>query len=55
MIYPMAYEGLEISPNIIYTGSVATQQVLPAFEVELRYLEGPEILPDRFGLAPAAW
>lgn len=30
MIYPMAYEGLEISPNIIYTGSVATQQVLPA-------------------------
>jgi urea transport system substrate-binding protein len=30
MIYPMAYEGVEISPNIIYTGPTANQQVLPA-------------------------
>lgn len=30
LIYPMAYEGVEISPNIIYTGGTANQQVLPA-------------------------
>jgi len=30
MIYPMAYEGLEISPNLVYTGACANQQVLPA-------------------------
>jgi urea transport system substrate-binding protein len=30
LIYPMAYEGVEISPNIIYTGGSANQQVLPA-------------------------
>lgn len=30
MIYPMAYEGLEYSSNIIYTGAAPNQQVLPA-------------------------
>lgn len=30
LIYPMAYEGLEVSPNIIYTGAAPNQQVLPA-------------------------
>lgn len=30
LIYPMAYEGLERSPNIIYTGAAPNQQVLPA-------------------------
>lgn len=30
LVYPMAYEGLEISPNIIYTGAAPNQQVLPA-------------------------
>lgn len=30
MIYPMAFEGLEISPNIIYVGAAPNQQVLPA-------------------------
>jgi urea transport system substrate-binding protein len=30
LIYPMAYEGLEKSPNIIYTGAAPNQQVLPA-------------------------
>ncbi|BBL75534.1 ABC transporter substrate-binding protein [Methylomagnum ishizawai] len=30
MIYPMAYEGLEISPNIVYTGAAPNQQILPA-------------------------
>jgi len=30
LFYPMAYEGLEQSPNIIYTGGTANQQVVPA-------------------------
>lgn len=30
LIYPMAYEGVEQSPNIVYTGATANQQVLPA-------------------------
>src|SRR4051812_22704361 len=29
-IYPMAYEGLEQSPNIIYTGAAPNQQITPA-------------------------
>jgi urea transport system substrate-binding protein len=29
LIYPMAYEGLEESPNIVYTGASANQQVMP--------------------------
>jgi urea transport system substrate-binding protein len=29
LIYPMAYEGLEQSPNIIYTGAAPNQQVIP--------------------------
>lgn len=30
LIYPMAYEGIESSPNIIYTGAAPNQQILPA-------------------------
>lgn len=30
LIYPMAYEGLEISKNIIYTGAAPNQQIIPA-------------------------
>jgi urea transport system substrate-binding protein len=30
LIYPMAYEGLEVSPNIVYTGAAPNQQVIPA-------------------------
>lgn len=30
LIYPMAYEGLEISRNIIYTGAAPNQQIIPA-------------------------
>ena len=30
LIYPMAYEGLEQSPNIIYTGAAPNQQIIPA-------------------------
>jgi urea transport system substrate-binding protein len=30
LVYPMAYEGLEQSPNIVYTGAAPNQQVIPA-------------------------
>jgi urea transport system substrate-binding protein len=30
LIYPMAYEGLELSPYIIYTGAAPNQQIIPA-------------------------
>src|SRR4051794_32678421 len=30
LIYPMAYEGLEQSPSIVYTGAAPNQQVVPA-------------------------
>jgi urea transport system substrate-binding protein len=30
LIYPNAYEGLEQSPNIIYTGAAPNQQIIPA-------------------------
>jgi urea transport system substrate-binding protein len=32
LVYAMAYEGLENSPNIIYTGAAPNQQVLPALQ-----------------------
>lgn len=30
LVYPVQYEGLESSPNIIYTGSAPNQQIVPA-------------------------
>jgi urea transport system substrate-binding protein len=30
LIYPMQYEGLEQSPNVVYTGALPNQQVTPA-------------------------
>lgn len=32
LFYPVQYEGLESSPNIIYTGAAPNQQVLPAID-----------------------
>jgi urea transport system substrate-binding protein len=32
LFYPLVYEGNESSPNIVYTGSAANQQVLPAVD-----------------------
>lgn len=29
LIYPMAYEGLEQSPNVVYTGAAPNQQIIP--------------------------
>lgn len=31
-IYPLQYEGLEQSPNILYTGSAPNQQIIPAIK-----------------------
>ncbi|MCS6835739.1 MAG: urea ABC transporter substrate-binding protein [Anaerolineae bacterium] len=30
LIYPVQYEGLEASPNIVYTGAAPNQQIIPA-------------------------
>jgi len=35
LIYPMAYEGLEVSPNIVYTGAAPNQQIFPALKWSL--------------------
>jgi urea transport system substrate-binding protein len=32
LIYPVSYEGMELSPNIIYAGAVPNQQILPALQ-----------------------
>ena len=32
LIYPMAYEGLEACPNVIYTGAAPNQQITPAVQ-----------------------
>lgn len=32
LIYPVQYEGLEQSPNIIYTGAAPNQQIIPAIK-----------------------
>lgn len=32
LIYPMAHEGLEQSPNIVYTGAAPNQQITPAVQ-----------------------
>lgn len=39
LFYPVQYEGNECSPNIVYTGSVPNQQILPAVDW-LRSLSG---------------
>ena len=54
LIYPMAYEGLEQSPNIIYTGAAPNQQVVPALSWCYYEIEGPEVLPGWFGLRLAS-
>jgi urea transport system substrate-binding protein len=38
MFYPVQYEGLEQSPNIIYTGSTANQQIIPGAHWALKNL-----------------
>jgi urea transport system substrate-binding protein len=36
--YPVQYEGLEASPNIVYTGNCLNQQIEPAFEWAVEHL-----------------
>ena len=50
LIYPMAYEGLEQSQNIIYTGAAPNQQVIPAVSWCYETLKAQEVLPGRFRL-----
>lgn len=38
LFYPVQYEGLEQSPNIIYTGSAPNQQIIPAVRWALKNL-----------------
>jgi urea transport system substrate-binding protein len=38
LIYPVQYEGLETSPNVIYMGAAPNQQILPAVEWALTRL-----------------
>ena len=38
LFYPVQYEGLEQSPNIIYTGAAPNQQVLPAIDWAMEQL-----------------
>jgi urea transport system substrate-binding protein len=38
LIYPVQYEGLEASPNIIYTGAAPNQQLVPAVNWSLENL-----------------
>jgi urea transport system substrate-binding protein len=38
LIYPVQYEGLESSPNIVYTGAAPNQQIIPAINWSLENL-----------------
>lgn len=38
LFYPLQYEGLEISPNIIYTGAAPNQQIIPGVNWALQKL-----------------
>ncbi len=38
LFYPVQYEGLEQSPNIVYTGAAPNQQVLPAIDWAMKNL-----------------
>ena len=49
LIYPVQYEGLEQSPNIVYTGATPNQQILPAIKWSYTDLGAP-LLPGRLRL-----
>lgn len=42
LFYPLQYEGLEHSPNIIYTGAAPNQQIIPAVHWAIKNL-GPRV------------
>ena len=39
LFYPVQYEGLESSPNVVYTGAVPNQQILPGIRWALEHLK----------------
>jgi hypothetical protein len=41
LIYPVQYEGLEASPNIVYTGAAPNQQIIPAVKWACAFLHKP--------------
>lgn len=43
LVYPVQFEGIEDSPNILYTGSTAAQQVMPALSWGLKNI-GPKVM-----------
>ncbi|GGI76902.1 hypothetical protein GCM10007978_13160 [Shewanella hanedai] len=53
MFYPLQYEGLEMSPNIIYTGATPNQQIIPSIHWALEnigkrvYLVGSDYIFPR--------
>ncbi len=42
LFYPLQYEGIEQSPNVVYTGATPNQQVVPAVSYALREF-GPRV------------
>jgi|GEM_PF-2715999 len=44
LFYPVQYEGLEQSPNIVYTGAAPNQQLLPAMEWAVREQQVKSVL-----------
>jgi len=44
LFYPVQYEGLEQSPNIVYTGAAPNQQLLPALEWAVKELKISSVL-----------
>jgi len=44
LVYPMAYEGLEQSPNVIYVGAAPNQQIIPAVQWASSSLEARRFL-----------
>jgi urea transport system substrate-binding protein len=38
LIYPLQYEGVEASPNIVYTGAAPNQQIIPAVKWSMDHL-----------------
>jgi urea transport system substrate-binding protein len=42
LIYPVQYEGLEASPNIVYTGAAPNQQIIPAVRWARAFLHQPK-------------
>ena len=44
LVYPMAYEGLEQSPNVIYVGAAPNQQIIPAVQWAASNLEAKRFM-----------